>query len=162
MPPPVLCFNSVDLLHPEEVDAHTRIVAFLQTLRCQCACLFVGQRPVIEVDEQYSLEGLNPSSLAQLLTVSLLELTPDDLDQLSIHTNGNSPSCLSLYWPASRGRANRKSTSNSVEYIAFDRGVWLIAFGSTSISNAEQTLYELSPFRRPAPADAWDSRVIPD
>ena len=72
--PPLLCFDEVDLLRPAEVEAHTQVVAFLGSLRSACACLFIGQRPVIEVDEHYALAGLDEVAVQQYLAAAEIDL----------------------------------------------------------------------------------------
>lgn len=49
-PAPVLCFDEVDLLRPDELQAHAQLLAALGHLRGECACLFIGQQPLVEVD----------------------------------------------------------------------------------------------------------------
>lgn len=155
--PPLLVFDEIDLLHPAEAEAHARVVAFLETLRGQCPCLFVGQQPVVEVDEQYPLGGLHTDGLAQLLAKSHLELSDKDLDQLVIHTGGN-PRLVDLFFSLHRvgepigSVLSRLDTSPSIETIV--NRIW------RHLDQAEQQmLYELTPFRRPAPADAWDPAI---
>ncbi|MBI5567964.1 MAG: ATP-binding protein [Chloroflexi bacterium] len=157
--PPVLCFDEVDLLRPAEVEAHARFAAFLETLRGAhaCPCLFIGQRPLIEVDEQVTLDGLTATDLAQWLDGARSPLTPADLDQLAQHTNGN-PRLIDLFVSLQRAGepielvVARLDASPSIESLV--NRLW------PHLEQAEQQLlYELTPFRRPAPADAWPPAV---
>ncbi len=157
--PPVLCFDEVDLLRPAEVEAHARLVAFLETLRSAhaCPCLFIGQRPLIEVDEPVTLDGLAATDLAQWLDTSRMPLTPAELDHLTLHTSGN-PRLIDRFVSLQRAGepietvVARLNASPSIESLV--NRLW-----QHLDQTEQQLLYELTPFRRPAPADAWPQAV---
>jgi len=94
--PPVLCFDEVDLLRPAEVEVHAHITAFLGSLRGACACLFIGQRPLIEVDDHFELDGLDEAASQQVLIAAGIDLAPDDQRRLLAQTGGN-PRLLDLF-----------------------------------------------------------------
>jgi hypothetical protein len=157
--PPLLCFDEVDLLRPAEVEAHTQVVAFLGSLRGPegCACLFIGQRPVIEVDEHYTLDGLTEAALQQYLVDAGIDLSPTDRQTLLIQTEGN-PRLLDLVVALQRSGEpidevlQRLPASPSIEF--------LLNRIRQHLSADEQALLDrLAVFRRPAPADAFPAAV---
>jgi tetratricopeptide (TPR) repeat protein len=157
--PPLLCFDEVDLLRTAEVEAHRQVAAFLGSLRGLpgCACLFIGQRPVIEVDEHYTLEGLNEAAVQQYFSAAGIEVSSADQQTLLIQTDGN-PRLLDLIVALQRsGEAidevlSRLPASPSIEF--------LLKRIRQHLNADEQTLLDqLAAFRRPAPADAFPAAV---
>jgi hypothetical protein len=156
--PPLLCFDDLDLLRPDAVEIHAQLITLLESLRHECPCLFSGQRPLIEVSEQYALDGFDVQAAAQQLAVAGIELTDDDVQQLVQHTGGN-PRWLELFIGLHRAGEPigevlaRLPTSPSIEFLL--NRIW------QHLDEAEQQLLiDLAPFRRPAPADAWEQQRI--
>ena len=157
--PPLLCFDEVDLLRPDEVEAHAQVVAFLGSLRSApaCACLFIGQRPVIEVDDHFTLDGLDEAALPRYLAAAPIDLSLDDQRALLAQTDGN-PRLLDLIVALHHSGEpigevlRRLPASPSIEF--------LLNRIRQHLNVDEQTLLDqLAVFRRPAPADAFPAAV---
>jgi tetratricopeptide (TPR) repeat protein len=151
--PPILCFDEVDLLRPAEVEAHAQIAGLLCSLRGVCACLFIGQQPLLEADRRLLLEGLDETAVGHYLAAAGVDLPEPDRRSLLGLTDGN-PRLLELFVSLHRAGEPipdvlpRLQTAPSVEF--------LLARIRQHLRPAEETLLEnLSVFRRPAPADAW-------
>ena len=157
--PPLLCFDEVDLLRPTEVEDHAPVAAFLGSLHGLqgCVCLFIGQRPVIEVDEHYTLEGLDETAVQQYFSAAEIDLSPAERQTLLVQTDGN-PRLLDLIMALQRGGEpigevlRRLPASPSIEF--------LLNRIRQHLNADEQTLLDqLSVFRRSAPADAFPFAV---
>ena len=154
----VLCFDEVDLLRPDEVESHAQVAGLIASLRDLCACLFIGQRPLLEVDEQVVVDGLDSSVVQHYLSSAGILLTVDDLRQLVDHTAGN-PRLLDLFVSLHHAGEpitdllQRLQTAPSIEFL------WNRI--RTHLDPDEQrVLDELAVFRRPAPADVWPPDTV--
>ncbi len=154
---PVLCFDEVDLLRPDEAESHALIVAFLGSLRGSCGCLFIGQRPLIEVDEQFALDGLSAPDVQQYLELAGITLTAEDRQHLIALTAGN-PRLIGLLMSLHHSGESitavlqRLQTAPSVEFL-------LNRIRQHLDLATQDLLDDLSVFRRSAPADAWSRDI---
>ena len=156
---PVLCFDEVDLLRPDQVEAHQQIAAFLSQLRGHCACLLIGQRPLdeIEADERVTLDGLDEPDIERYLASSGIMLSPDERHSLAAHTGGN-PRLLDLFVSLQRSGEpigavlQQLQAAPSVEFM-------LNRIRRHLAADEQAMLDQLAVFRRPAPADAWPAPV---
>ena len=92
----LLCFDEVDLLRPAEVQAHTRLVPFIDSLRQMAPLLLIGQKPMLDADHIVTLEGLDFVALQQMLSTAGIALAHEQLLDLHRQTQGN-PRLIELY-----------------------------------------------------------------
>lgn len=154
--PPVLCLDEVDLLRPDEVEAHTRLVAFLENLRGQCPMLIIGQRPVLEVDEAHVLTGLEDEALKEKLRTANLALADEECARILAHTQGN-PRLLELLITLLHAGESVAEVLTRLESVGAPSVEFLLNRVWTHLSDDERRiLMELAVFRHAAPEDVWD------
>jgi tetratricopeptide (TPR) repeat protein len=151
--PPLLCFDEVDLLRPDEFEDHGQILAFLESLRGQAPLLLIGQRRVLDADHEYNLAGLDPAAMRAMADQLALRLSADDLAQLHDYTAGN-PRLIRLLMTLHRAgeplleTLPRAAGTPSLELLA-------ARILRRLDPEEQQILLALAVFRRFAPADAW-------
>jgi tetratricopeptide (TPR) repeat protein len=153
--PQLFCFDDVDLLHPQEVERHAQIFAFLQSLTALTPVILMGQQIPSAVDWEETVTGLSAENTHRILEKSNINLSMDDLDLKKVHTytQGN-PRLLELFIMLHRsGEAitdvlQRLSSAPSVEFMM--SRIWKLMD-----KDEQDLLAALSTFRRPAPSDAW-------
>lgn len=155
----LLCFDEVDLLRPAEVQAHTRLAPFLDSLRQMAPLLFIGQKPTFDADYIVALPGLDFVAMQQMLGAADLLLPHEQLLKLHRQTQGN-PRLIELY--RARFQAMRRqgldlevaladlSDEPSVELLL--QRIW------RHLNLDEMHLLELfALFQRPMPQAAWSA-----
>ena len=156
---PILCFDEIDLLRPDQVEAHQQIVAFLSQLRGLCALLLIGQRALSEIqaDVSVTLDGLDEPDMERYLTSFGIVLSPDERRSLAAHTGGN-PRLLDLFVSLQRSGEpigavlQQLQMAPSIEFM-------LNRIRQHLSADEQAVLDQLAVFRRPAPADAWPALV---
>ncbi|MBN1888583.1 MAG: tetratricopeptide repeat protein [Thermoflexales bacterium] len=156
--PPLFCFDEIDLLRPAVVEAHTQLLAFLESLRGLAPLLFISQQPGLEVDVQHTLAGLELGAVGQMLEQAGIQLAGGDLARLQDYTRGN-PRLLELFIALHRSGECLEtvlqgiSAAPSLEFML--NRVW------QRLDKSEQALLmSLAVFRRPAPCDAWPQTAL--
>ncbi len=92
----LLCFDEVDLLRPNESEAHAQLIPLLESLRGQVPLLYIGQKSRIATDLPYALTGLTLVDSAVLLQQAGIDLAQSELNRLYHGTEGN-PRLLELF-----------------------------------------------------------------
>lgn len=159
----LLCFDEVDLLRPDEYEAHTQLLPLLESLRGQVPLLCIGQKSLLETDLPYTLIGLTLTDTATLLRQAGIELEQSELTRLYQDTQGN-PRLLELFvaFVFSLQRAQAGETTQTAIAAALAnfphtpslelllQRIW------RHLNPSEQYLLEfLAVFRNPIPRMAW-------
>jgi tetratricopeptide (TPR) repeat protein len=154
---PLLCFDEVDLLYPQDIEEHAAIVSFLQSMNGLTPTLLMGQQIPLPVEELVILEGLPVAAIKQMVTEAGLTLDYNDLESLQAYTQGNAR-LLRLFIALHRSGEPpaqilaRLSSTPSVEFLL--GRVW-----QRLDENDQSLLSSLSVFRRPAPGDTWPNSL---
>ncbi|MFN8492233.1 MAG: tetratricopeptide repeat protein [Caldilineaceae bacterium] len=163
----LLCFDEVDLLSPNEYEAHTQLLLLLESLRGQVPFLCIGQKPLIETDLSYTLNGLTLVDTATLLHQAGLALGQSQLARLYQNTQGN-PRLLELFMALvlslQREQAGETTATvidnalanfphaPSLEFLL--HRIW------RHLNPSEKYLLELlAVFRNPIPRAAWNDEA---
>jgi hypothetical protein len=161
----LLCFDEVDLLRPSEIEAHTQLIPFLESLRGLVPLLCIGQKLLIETDTHCPLAGLTLSATAHLCQEAAISLEESTLTHLHTYTQGN-PRLLELfialvYSLQRSGESTLSAIENaltsfirepSLEFLL--RRIW------RHLNESEMYLLELlSVFRNAAPRSAWNDQA---
>ena len=148
--PPLLCVDELDLLDPD-IDDHARVLQLLEELKTLAPLLLIGQRAVIPLQHDHTLNGLSQDELRTWLLQQGLGLTESAQMRLHQATRGN-PALLKLFAALFRLMGDAQQALNSlgdapsIEAI-FNR-IW------RHLSEAEQlTLMRLAVFSAPVPSD---------
>jgi tetratricopeptide (TPR) repeat protein len=157
---PLLCFDEVDILNPQDIEQHAAILTFLQSMNSPAPILLMGQQMPLPIEGVVILEGLPVPAIDQVLAEAGLQLDYGDLESLQAYTQGN-PRLLRLFMTLHRSGEplgeilSRLSSTPSVEFLL--GRVW------QRLDEKDQNLLmSLSVFRRSAPADAWPDRGTVD
>lgn len=154
--PPLLCFDEIDLLHPDEREDHGQILAFLESLRGLAPLLLISQRRMLDVDHECSLVGLPPAAMRMMSDQLAMALSEDDLAHLHEYTGGN-PRLIRLLMTLHRTgeplleTLPRVAGTPSLEHLV--GRIW-----RRLSADEQQVLLTLAVFRRFAPADAWEDQ----
>jgi tetratricopeptide (TPR) repeat protein len=154
--PPLLCFDEIDLLRPDEREEHGQILAFLESLRGLAPTLLVSQRRVLETDREYVLAGLDPAALHAMADQLNLPLAADELALLSEYTAGN-PRLTRLLLALHRageplGETLPRAAGAPTLELLVGR-IW-----RRLPAEERSVLMSLAVFRRFAPADVWQDQ----
>jgi tetratricopeptide (TPR) repeat protein len=154
---PLLCIDEVDMLH-EDVSEHVQILHLLEELRLLCPTILIGQRVVLEADEQIALQGVEPADLALLLRHA--QAPPLDValqQRLLVHTRGN-PALILLFAALLRSgddaEAALQALAKAPSVEALFHRIW-----RRLADDEKQLLMQLAVFRNPAPLDAWQDQA---
>ena len=154
---PLLCIDEVDLLQPDDVEAHRQLLAFLSSLRSLTPILLMGRQMPLEVDWGHPLTGFPVDIIQQILSQANIHLPPTELTTLQTYTNGN-PRLLQLFITLHRTDElpqdvlPRLATAPSLEFLL--NRIW------QRLNQAERNwLAALSVFRRAAPHDAGPDQI---
>lgn len=154
-PPPILCFDEVDLLAVGEAPEHGALLDLLERLIGKAPLLLIGQQIPLDLGRPaIRLGALAPADAAALLAAWGVALPEGDLLRLHAYTGGN-PGLLRLFsillgtgeplHEALRGLPAQPSAAG------------LLARIGARLSEEERTLLAaLSVFRRPVPRDALE------
>lgn len=158
--PPLICIDEVDALQ-DEIGDHVQIAHLLEALTALCPVLLIGQRIILDTQEQIRLTGLSEPELGQLICLpppgsAAPVLSTEQQQQLYRFTRGN-PSLILLFATLVRngdepaGALQALAKSPSLEGL-FNR-LW------RRLNEAERDcLLQLAVFRNPTPAEAWQDR----
>lgn len=92
---PLLCIDEVDTLQPDVIE-HAKVFHLIEELRFLTPLLLIGQRVLVETDEQLKVEGLTEQGLAKLfLQADVAQPTIAQAQKLLTLTRGN-PTLLLL------------------------------------------------------------------
>ncbi len=164
--PPLLCFDEVDLLLPNELDEnenHIGLRAFLEDLaespRHGSPLLLMGQRLLMEPhrDRLFTLNRFGPDDVKALFQQTQLDLNDAALDAVCDaamkHTRGN-PLLLHLFITLLRVG---DSASTSLAQLSAPSSLdWFVARLRRHLAPKEQdVLDEICIFDAPAPEDLW-------
>ncbi len=151
---PILCFDEVDLLQPES-DAHAQILSLLESLPKTATVVCIGQHLEILADDVIALDQLSLASIRDFLQARDIRFRTDMLERLEAFTRGN-PRLLNLY-------AALHGAGENVEEVLADlsaapsMGALLNRVWRRLDDAQRRILAFLAVFRRPAPADHWQS-----
>ncbi|MEM7031453.1 MAG: hypothetical protein AAF629_17965, partial [Chloroflexota bacterium] len=155
--PLILCFDEVDLLRPDAVGAHTKIVPFLESLRGLAPIIFMGQKSLLDADHMVALSGLETTDIETLLTRADITLSKEEQRSLWQHTHGN-PRLLQLFI-ALQQSAHRvgDTTANALAQLAESPSIeFMLRRIWHHLNETEMYLLEiLAVFRQAAPAHTW-------
>ncbi|MEZ4861163.1 MAG: hypothetical protein R3C14_07650 [Caldilineaceae bacterium] len=151
----LLCFDEVDLLRPAEVQAHTRLVPLLDSLRQMAPLLLIGQKLALDADHVVVLSGLDFAALQQMLSKADIALQHEALLKLHQQTQGN-PRLIELY--LARLQAMRRQ-GLALEDLALEPSIELLLQRIWRHLNVEEMhLLELiALFQTPMPQAAWST-----
>jgi tetratricopeptide (TPR) repeat protein len=154
--PPLICVDEVDVLRAE-LQEHSRLRLFIESLRGHVPLLLIGQRSVIsalEPNHEHELDGLAAQDYDDLLArEGLFYLSDTDRDHLLRATRG-SPTLIRLFALLHQGGETIVSVfgrigSASTTEAMLNR-VWL-----KLESDERRLLAALAVFQGYAPRDAW-------
>lgn len=94
--PFILCIDEVDLLRPEEIEAHGQLIIFLESLRSLAPVILIGQKRSIEADMYLELKGLDTDQTEQMLRQQDVVLSKPDIVRLHTYTGGT-PRLIELF-----------------------------------------------------------------
>ena len=167
--PPLLCFDEVDFLLPEELDdweGHQQMRAFLEDLgesqRGGAPILFVGQRLLLAPDRGnvFSLTRLAETEIQVLLTDAGLVLHPETVQRVAVFTRGN-PLLLQLLVALHQlGEPVVEQLALLTSTVSLD---WFLARLRRHLSDPELNLLDkVCVFDAPAPANLWrkETKVV--
>lgn len=163
--PPLLCFDEVDLLLPDDLhdsQEHGRLRAFLedlaQAVRAGAPMLLIGQKVLIEpqADCLISVAPLTAPDLTAFLKSVKITLDAAAQVRLLQVTRGN-PLLLRLFIALhQRGATLAETLKTLTTPVALD---WVMARLRQHLAPGEVAmLQELAVFQGAAPRDAWRSR----
>lgn len=153
--PPLLCFDEVDLLRPDEVESHAQIWAFLEELiALPGPMLFIGQHLAsLNLSVIHRLEGLSTEATVALLQEANITLSDEKVARLRRYSRGNARLLLLFMTlhqvdkPLSEILAEDLPDAPSMEYLL--NRVW-----RRLDDEAVELLRLLSVFRRSVPMDS--------
>ncbi|MBV7326802.1 hypothetical protein KFU94_00795 [Chloroflexi bacterium TSY] len=156
--PLLFCFDEVDLLHPETIEAHEPIVSFVEGLKGLTPILLMGQFHLIDPDVTYDLPDLEEPEIVEFLEKSQAQSLQRYLYQLQKYSRGNPrilEMLIALYHQSQADLREVLESSNSIPSLEnlLER-IWL------RLSDKEQEILgELAVYQRPVALDEWDSAV---
>lgn len=156
--PLLLCFDEIDLLRPTELSNHSQITTFLESLRGMVALLLIGQHLAFPVDLPCTLQGFDLQTTAAYLSQVGKQLAPAELQHLHRTTWGN-PRLVELLLAS---ESNDEPLADLLRQMATApslRALFNRVWQRLTLDN-QQTLAELSVFRRTAPSDAWEEEQL--
>jgi len=172
---PLLCFDEIDMLQPDTVEANARLLTFVQSLgdvEPELALVLVSQRLPLDIGGsrrfEQELTGLEPAAFHDVLarfasdtesaaSGAPLQLDDDQLRRLHAYTGGN-PRLLQLFGALFQRDEpidellTLMSRAPSIEGLL--NRIW------PRLNDGERiVLGELTAFRRAAPLDIWRDRT---
>ena len=152
---PLLCFDEVDRLQldPEmQTESSQQIVTFLERLKGLTPVLLIGQKANLMADHHLTLSELSIEESETLAKQQHLQLTPDNIKKLHRLTGGN-PRLVKLSLPLLiDGNLELADLPQQASINSLFATLW------RSLLPASRLLaQQLSVFRSPTPADAWQA-----
>jgi tetratricopeptide (TPR) repeat protein len=158
-PPPLLCFDELDTLHPPDQALPSAnqqpLRELISGLSGHVALLLISQRPFLETAHAYELPALSAAELAELLTARAIAHTTADCEALHSYTEGNPrlvELCLAL--DLADDQDSLSDLLSQLPSAPTLLPIWL-RVGQRLSADERDLLATLSVFRAPAPADVW-------
>jgi tetratricopeptide (TPR) repeat protein len=159
--PLLFCFDEVDLLRPGEIEAHTGLLPWLESLRSLVPLLLMGQKPPVESDLHLPLTGLALEACRELLHQADLPLDEVELARLHQYTQGN-PRLLELFIALAQSLQRAGGpVADALGAFAHEPSVeWLLRRIWRHLNETEMYFLELlAVFRNAAPYNAWTDQA---
>jgi tetratricopeptide (TPR) repeat protein len=157
--PPLLCFDEVEVLAPSD-PAHAQILQFIANLRERALLLIVGQNIELDALLPRTVGALSLREMGDMLKARKVNLSPDYQQRLHIYTQGN-PRMVDLF--CALRLAGQSSASLLTDLSKMPSLIYLLNRTLRALSRNERALLSaLAVFRRPAPADHWQSQPVED
>jgi tetratricopeptide (TPR) repeat protein len=160
--PPLFCFDEVDVLRPEELEAHAQLIALLASLYRQVPAILIGQatRPqrLLQVDVEYLLDPLKVEDVGLLLQKLEVTATPAEVQHLAAYTHGNLR-LLHLCAAAWRQDSSLHGLIASLPETPQVETIILRLYQKLR-EGERQLLKRLCIFDHPSPSDVWDEDML--
>lgn len=158
---PLLCFDEIDLLQPDQQVEHQQLLAFVDMLRKEAAVLVIGQKVLLEAQEYLLLNDLTETDMQRKLRQEAnIALQPGVSQLLYAYTHGN-PRLVELFMTLYleneplAGLLQQMQNTPPLEFF-LSRIIRRLTPQESSVVKA------LSVFRNSAPAEIWQDQAMID